>query len=273
LNKKLVLVLSGAVLLIVLLLIAPLTQKTVSEQKADHADHGVETHLADFRALLDQENLEQAERLENKLSENLSDQDKIAVLQSLISLYDQAASPVAAAYYFGLMAQITGTSEQLLESADRYFFASSYSQDHLRGHIYELAISAYEAVLRKNPESSEAKINLAVCYVESSGQPMKGISILKEILEKDPDNLKAHLNLGYFSVKSGQFDKAIERFEKVLQINPSYTEAYIYLGDVYEAQGEIDRAIEYYSRYAENVENPTLKAGAENYIKKLKNNH
>jgi tetratricopeptide (TPR) repeat protein len=273
LNKKQIFVLAGALLIVVLLLIAPLTQESVPEQREGHDDHGIEAHMSDFRASLDQESREEVERLEGQLKQDLPKDEEISLLQSLISLFDKSASPVAAAFYAEQLALLEGTIERFTEAADRYFFAASYTQDHLRSHVYERAILAYERVLDKNPQQVDAKINLAVCYVESSGQPMKGIALLKEVLEGDSLNVKAHLNLGYFSVKSGQFDKAVERFEKVLEINPSYIEAYIYLGDVYEAKGEIEKAIEYYSLYAENVENPSLKAGAENYIRKLKSNH
>ncbi len=63
--------------------------------------------------------------------------------------------------------------------------------------------------------------------------PMKGIGILKEVLNVDSNNVDALTNLGYFSIQSAQYEKAIERFETVLRIDPKNAEAFLYLTDVY----------------------------------------
>jgi tetratricopeptide (TPR) repeat protein len=99
---------------------------------------------------------------------------------------------------------------------------------------------------------------------------MKGIGLLRNVLEKDSTNIKAHLNLGLFSVKSGQYDKAIERFTKILKIDPNYIEAYLYIGDVYEQKGDILNAIKNYEIYASVVKNPSIAADVTKYIEKLK---
>jgi tetratricopeptide (TPR) repeat protein len=99
---------------------------------------------------------------------------------------------------------------------------------------------------------------------------MKGIGLLRAVLEKDSTNIKAHLNLGLFSVKSAQYDKAIERFNKILSIDPNYIEAYLYIGDVYEQKGDINNAIKNYELYVSAVKNPTIAADVTRYIEKLK---
>jgi tetratricopeptide (TPR) repeat protein len=51
--------------------------------------------------------------------------------------------------------------------------------------------------------------------------PMEGITMLRELIEKDSNNVDAQYYLGLFSVKSGQIEKAEERFAKVLALRPN----------------------------------------------------
>lgn len=50
--------------------------------------------------------------------------------------------------------------------------------------------------------------------------PMEGITLLRELIQKDSTNVDAQYYLGLFSVKSGQLDKAEQRFETVLALRP-----------------------------------------------------
>ena len=68
-------------------------------------------------------------------------------------------------------------------------------------------------------------IEEVVELVMKGEEPMKGIMMLKDLIENEPKNVKAHLVLGMFSIQSGQFEKAIDRFEKVLAIDPNSAEA------------------------------------------------
>lgn len=77
--------------------------------------------------------------------------------------------------------------------------------------------------------------------------PMEGITILREIVADDQDNVDAHYWLGVFSVKSGQYDKAIERFNKVMTIEPNYLAAYIDMGGLYMEMDSAQKALYYFN--------------------------
>jgi len=64
----------------------------------------------------------------------------------------------------------------------------------------------------------DARVQLGISYVQGGGAPMKGIKILKDVLEEDPENKFALWTLGVFSQQSGQHDKAIARFEDLLRV-------------------------------------------------------
>ena len=117
----------------------------------------------------------------------------------------------------------------------------------------------------------DAKINLAISLVEEGREPMKGIMMLKEVVEQNPDNLEAHLKLGLFSLKSEQYEKAIDRFKKVLEIDPNYVDAYLYLADAYVITRQKDLAIESLKKCKSIIGDSSLIIGIENYIKEIKN--
>ncbi|MDQ3193348.1 MAG: tetratricopeptide repeat protein [Bacteroidota bacterium] len=268
-NKIQLIVLSGAILIFVLIFFAPKSNPFGKEEKVAVVDHDLETHFADFKEDLQADQREMTVALEQSLS-IAKGENRLVVLDSLVHLWELNKNPAAAAIYALQKAEIASSLENWLGAAERFFYAARFADNHLKHHVYNQAIRSYEEVLKLQPENVDAKINLAVCYVENSVDPMKGIGLLREVLANDSLNVKAHLNLGYFSVKSGQFDKAIERFEKVIEINPDYVEAYLYLGDVYETKGDNEKAIKYYEKYKDEVKNPSLSAEIGNYIEKLK---
>jgi len=125
------------------------------------------------------------------------------------------------------------------------------------------------------PDDLGIKVDLGVCLVEGAAflgvAPMQGIGLLKEVEQADPNNIKALVNLGYFSVRSGQFDKAEERFNRALEVDPEYIEAYLYLADLYEKQQQTGKAIEVLKAYMGKVDDPDREAEVNKYITELSN--
>ena len=116
------------------------------------------------------------------------------------------------------------------------------------------AISNYTKVLDLNPDNLDAKTDLGACYAEGTGEPMKGIMLLRDVVSKNPNHEMAQYNLGMLSVRSGQFDKAVERFKKVLEINPQRTQLYYYLGQIYLQEGDTTKALESYKSFIKKSE-------------------
>jgi uncharacterized protein HemY len=98
---------------------------------------------------------------------------------------------------------------------------------------------------------------------------MKGIGLLLEVVKQDPNNLKANLNLGMFSMKSGQFEKAVERFKTVIAQKPE-VEPYFYLAESYKQLGMRKEAIAAYQKCKEMMPDPTFGQRIDEYIKELK---
>ena len=118
--------------------------------------------------------------------------------------------------------------------------------------------------------SIDEKIQQAASLVYEGKEPMKGIMMLREVLEQDSLNTKAHYHLGVFSVQSGQLDKAIMRFNKVLALDSTYFDAMYYLGHVYATQGQKELALKQFEKFKSVVNDKALKEQAEKYISELK---
>ncbi len=174
-------------------------------------------------------------------------------------------------------AEKENSEQSWMASATEFLKAARYFQDSNKGMLYKEAISGFEKVLALNPDNLLAKTNLGTCIVESSsilgGQPMKGITLIREVIAKDSMNIEANLQLGLFSVTSRQFEKAIERFQRILQLDSTHIDMYVYLGDTYLTMGEKQKAIDSYENYKIRVKDTLITKDIDEYIKKLKQNN
>jgi Flp pilus assembly protein TadD len=100
--------------------------------------------------------------------------------------------------------------------------------------------------------------------------PMEGITMIRTVADKNPNNLYAQISLGNASLASGQLDKAIERFSKVVQLKPDHLEAVLLLADTYERKGDKAEAIKWYSRSLPIITIPGLKTEVEKRITQLR---
>ena len=193
---------------------------------------------------------------------------------SLIHFSIKRNLPPLVAQYTEKKAMAVPTEVNWMLAGDNYFKAFRLSKDKPK-ELVSTAIQNYERVLELNPENLDAQTSIGVAYVEGASQlgvmPMKGIGILKEVLNKDPKNVNAITNLGYFAIQSGQYEKAIERFESVLSIDPQNAEAYIYLTDVYLSQDNVEKGIETLEKYKSLVNDPLVKKQVDDYIKEIRN--
>ncbi|HAP68239.1 MAG TPA: hypothetical protein DCR04_00705, partial [Flavobacteriales bacterium] len=102
--------------------------------------------------------------------------------------------------------------------------------------------------------------------------PMEGIGMLKSVEAKDPNNIKALINLGYFGIKSGQYEKAEGRFNQVIAIDKTYAEAYLYLADLHERQKLYKEAIADLENFKSLIDDPKKVGEVDDYILELSKN-
>jgi hypothetical protein len=259
-KKTQLLLIVSAVVLSVLLYFAPKKPSETAKEKIAEIPGGhtetIEVFVNTAKGLLSSE---QKTKAENKN------------LDSVIVFWDRNKRPDIASFYFEKKVSAINKSVDWFKAGDRYYYSVRFIKDPQEMPLlYQSAMRCYEKGLQLEPNNTDAKIMLASCYVEGSADPMKGISMLREIEKTDSNNVTLQLNFAFFSVRSQQWDKAIRRFEKVLEIDSTYIEAYLHLADAYEQSGQTNKTIEMLERYKVKTDDPMSRQEIDKYIQQLK---
>jgi cytochrome c-type biogenesis protein CcmH/NrfG len=99
---------------------------------------------------------------------------------------------------------------------------------------------------------------------------MEGIMAIREVAQRDSNNVFAQFMLGYGGMVSGQLDKAAERFETVVRKDPDNLEAVFLLAETYERLDEKAKAVKWYEVARTKVQNPEIIRAVDEKIKTLK---
>lgn len=262
--------------LVVLLFLLPRTGEVVEKTKPEPVAKAV-SYTERYLGELDESSRSDWDAIQRRIEAENDPLEKINWYDSLSKFWDARGAMIMSGDALTEVAELLQDKPSWFIAGDKYFEAFQADTTETRRTAIEKAIASYEKVRNLNPDDLEAATSLGVCYVEGSqvlGEPpMKGIQMLRDVLQKDPENINALVNLGYFAVKSGQYDKAIERFEDILRIQPDYVEAFLYLSDIYVRKGEVNKAIEQLEKYKKFVNDPEAMKQLDVYIEKLKSNN
>lgn len=185
--------------------------------------------------------------------------------------WDDVGQLNPSAMYFEIAAQNEQNLNNWINSGNAYLKAFESSQDtSINPALLKRANLSYQKAFDLDSLSIDAKTGLGTTIVNGMGMPMQGIAMLLEVVEKEPKNVKANLNLGIFSIKSGQFDKAIDRFKTVIEVKKS-PEAYFYLATAYDNLGKNKEAIDAYLESKKLAANETLSTFIDKRVVELKN--
>ncbi len=141
----------------------------------------------------------------------------------------------------------------------------------------------FEKALELNSANDSTKIGLGSTYffgaASANEPPMKGIGLLREVAEKNPENAYAQYMLGVGAALSGQWDKAIERFTKVAELQPDNMEVLLRVADACEKTGDKAAAKKWFLEFLQTVKrldasgkfkaNPDMVKQIEEHIKSL----
>ena len=101
--------------------------------------------------------------------------------------------------------------------------------------------------LAVNPDDTKARILLG--YFLGAPQQMLVLDLsaskrqFEKVLELEPNNLEAMLQLGLAEFRLGEADKAAERFKNIIQNYRRHSGAYYYLGVYYLRHGDPEKAV------------------------------
>jgi len=107
---------------------------------------------------------------------------------------------------------------------------------------YGAAIGEWKKALEINPEDAKAHNNLGHALAEQ-GELDEAITNWQKALEVNPNYAEAHNNLGVALIRRGRFDEAIAHFQKILETNGDYAEVHDNLGRALDQKGKLGKAI------------------------------
>lgn len=263
-KTKQIIVIGSVVALVAVLLAQPikgLVNKEKQTAAASESKPSNEVNLENISSMtkqgLDASLVKEISDIEGQVAK-ASGEDKIKLLQQLADKWDDVAKPAPQAFVYEEMAKVSQKFEYWLKAGNAYRAAYTNLQDStLAQALNQNAIHAYEAALKANTGSLDAKTGLGAAMVSGTNNPMAGIALLREVVAADPKNLEANKTLGLFSLQSRQFDKAIERFKTVIDQKPD-AESYFYLATGYENIGMKKEAVTAFQKSKELAADPSL---------------
>ncbi len=110
------------------------------------------------------------------------------------------------------------------------------SNIHLESENFEKSLEKLNKVLEFDPENKEALLQIAK-YYESIKAYEKALPMYERMLELEPENIDVLFNQGISFKGDGQDEKAIANFEKILELNPDDNEA-VYFLTMFYAEAE-----------------------------------
>ena len=238
-----------------------------AENKSATADINMDTEIATAKKGFADNTNKMILQLEKELSD-LSGNEKELKIKELAEVYANNNQFTVAALYY-LSGSADDANEYIL-AAEAFRKAYKNNSDSSKIPVLiEKATTCFQSALEKDPNNLDAKSGLGSCIVDAGQNPMQGIQLLLAVVKVDSLNLNANLNLGLFSMKSGQFDKAIKRFETVAKLKPN-AEIYGMLADAYEQTGNNEAAIAALKKAKAYIIDKDILVNIDNYIKNLK---
>lgn len=212
-------------------------------------------------------------QLENSVVRGDVKEQQIRIYRQLASYWqDSLHNQEIAAYYFGESAKLEN-SEKNLNFAARLLLQYLMSEENpsVQSWLATNAKALFEQSLKINPNNDSVQVELGACYLfgNISSTPMEGILKIKQVADKDPNNMYAQLMLGLGDIKSGQYDKAIERLQLVAQKEPNNLQAVFNLAETFERRGDKANAIIWYRKVQNMINVPEAKQEIEQRIKTL----
>lgn len=200
-----------------------------------------------------------------------TEKEKNAIFaDSLANLYRIANQFDSAAWFAEEASKFFNNATSWTKAGDDYYQAYTLALDQSKQKVYAAKTrELYGKVLKAQPDNLDVKTKMAMTYLASEN-PMQGITMLREVLARDPKNELALFNMGMLSIQSGQHARAIERLEELVKVNPDHLQGQLLLGIAWMRNGDKERARQQFEKVKQMDKDPAVQATVDSYLKELK---
>ncbi len=278
-NKQQVILTVGGFLLLILLFVFG---KTIPDKKPQtitantpHQEKSIdiEKMLTHAKERLNPYQLEKITSLENSVKRGDVKNQQISVYKQLASIWRDSVMLFEPYAYYTAQAAKLENSEKSLTFAAHLFLNNLKTEEDaaMQTWLTTNAKDLFERALQINPANDSSTIGLGACYIfgNAGANPMQGIAPIKQIVDKNPNNLFGQFILGLGGIKSGQYEKAIERFKIIVEKQPDNLEAALNLAETYDRKGEKENAVRWYKEVKQKIANPEAQKELDARIKAL----
>ncbi len=152
-----------------------------------------------------------------------------------------ASAEVELQMLIGLLKQASEAKNKLSKAYLTLAQVFSYQQRFAEATV------ALTHALEVNPDDTDARIRLGYFLGAPQQMLVPDLSASKrqfeKVLELEPNNLEAMLQLGLAEFRLGEADKAAKRFENIIQNYRRHSGAYYYLGVYHLRHGNLEKAV------------------------------
>lgn len=211
--------------------------------------------------------------LEHSITRGDVQDQQLHIFHQLAKFWGDTAKSFAPFAWYTAEAARLENSEKSLTFAARLFLDSLVEENDSQLKQWEAfqAKDLFERSLKLNPANDSAKVGLGETYLYGGiAMPMQGIALIKEVTDKDSNNIYAQMSLGRASLMSNQTEKAVEHFKKVVSLQPNNIEAIFRVAEIAEQTGNKKEAIEWYTKLLPLINQSQIKQDIETRIAELK---
>lgn len=238
-----------------------------------HSQFSTDSVLFYAKRHLTSEQITRINFLEQSISRGDVENQQLQIYRRLARFWGDTAKVFAPFAWYTAEAARLENSEKSLTFAARLFLDSLVEENNSQLKQWEAlqAKDLFERSLKLNPNNDSSKVGLGEVYLYGGiALPMQGITLIKEVTEKDSNNIYAQASLGRASLMSNQIEKAVEYFKKVVLLQPNNIEAIFRIAEIAEQTGNKKEAIEWYTRLLPLVNRMEIKQDIETRIAELK---
>lgn len=239
-----------------------------TKKSTENLEHEEDMH--DHAPLMDRQAEEEVGQLRQKFNSAENKKKKAIFAANLAERFESVGRFDSAAGYRKLVVEIEPTIANKYKAGDAYLNAQGTTLNVELGRKYaEEARNYFSEVYLQDPRQLNAKTKMALTYIGSE-TPMKGIALLKEVLDADHNNKEALYQMGVLSLQSGQLNKAISRFSELLKLYPEFYQARFYYAVALKEKGKTEDAKKEFLLVQKQNPDPAVQATVQDYLDDLR---